>query len=316
MNTVECPQCELVNLASTVACNRCGEPLDLLVTNESLSSVPSFSSTDFSATREDDYEREATYHTTYDPYLDFGFRTSQSTRRPKKKAAAYWSIGLGIAGMPILWILYGAFVNWFYQRQFGLLELLAAVFLILLLLLASLGLGIFAYRNAISEPKIYVGKRYAIPGIALSGVGLVLFPVVASIAIPSFLGARRAANEEAAIMKIKRIAAAEQIYIKDVGSGHCGDIEVMPGLTLLDLETAKTTSNGYNFYIERLQDGGCEIHGVPGASSEGDHSFYYSTMDNQLRSGLRSGEPATKGDPLIGRPSRVAENGLSVERSR
>lgn len=316
MDTVECQRCELVNLRSAMACNRCGGPLDVSVLSEDLTDVAASLNTDFFAGREDDYAREATYHTTYDPYLDLGHRSAQTTRRVKKKAAAYLSIGLGVAGMPILWILLGVFVNWFYLRQFGLIELLFAVFVILLLLLGGLGSGIMAFRNAMIEPKIYAGKRTAIPGIALSGLGLILFPVAASIAIPSFLSARRAANEEAAMMKIKRIAAAEQIYMKSVGNGHCGDIEVMPGLTLLDLETARIESNGYKFFVERLQEGGCEVHGVPSSSSEGDHSFYYSTADNQLRSGLRSGEPAKKGDPLIGRPTRIAETGLGVERTR
>lgn len=278
--------------------------------------MPSPTIADFSSGREADYARETTSHNTYEPYLDFGPHSSQSTRRVKKRAFAYWSIGLGIAGMPILWILFGVFVNWNYQRQFGLVELLFAVLAISLLLLGGLGLGVLALRSAIKDPKIYAGKRTAIQGIAISGIGLILFPVAASIAVPSFLAARRAANEEAAIMKIKRIAAAEQIYLKSVGNGHCGDIEAMPGLTLLDLETAKTESDGYKFYIERLTEGGCEVHGVPSSTSEGDHSFYYSTTDNQLRSGLRSGEPARKGDPLIGRPTRVAQTEISDSNRR
>ena len=311
MDTIECPRCQLVNLTSALACNRCGEPLGIFIPSENLKNVPSPLVVDFASGREADYARETASETTYDPFLDLGLHSPQSTRRLKKKAYAYWSVGLGIAGMPILWILFGIFVNWNYQRQFGLIELLLAVFAVLLLLLAGLGFGIIAFRSAHSDPKIYAGKMTAIQGIALSGIGLALFPVAASIAIPSFLAARRAVNEGAAIMKVKRIAAAEQIYMKSVGNGHCGDIEGMPGLTLLDLETARIESDGYKFYIERLHEGGCEVHGVPRSSSEGDHSFYYSTTDNQLRSGLRWGEPATKGDPLIGRPTKLAQNEIS-----
>ncbi len=308
MDTVDCQRCELVNLTSALACSRCGAPLDFSVSTESMAESQQPAIGDVSIGREAGYTREQAVHSTYDPYLDFGLHSSQTTRRVKKKAFAYWSIGLGSAGMPILWILFGLLVSWFNERQFGLIELMTAVFVILLLLLGGMGLGILALQLAVNEPKRYAGKRTAIPGIALSGIGLILFPVAASVAIPSFLASRRAVNEEAAMSKIKRIAAAEQIYIKSVGNGHCGDIEAMPGLTLLDLETAKTESDGYRFYIERLPEGGCEVHGVPRSTSEGDHSFYYSTTENQLRSGLRSGEPARKGDPLIGRPTRVAQN--------
>lgn len=245
-----------------------------------------------------------------DDQFSYYFDSAQNAnlkRREKRKALAYWSIGLGIAGMPLLWILFGVYVHWSYDRQFGFVELIGSVIVIMFLLLGGLGLGILAFRRGMLDPKNYAPRRAAIPGIVISGVGLFLFPLAVSLAVPGFLSARRAANEEAAILKIKRIAGAQQVYMKSVVEGQCGDIEVMPGLTLLDLDTARTESDGYRFYIKRLDEGGCEVHGVPSSTSEGDHSFYYSTSDNQLRSGLRYGAPAGRQDPLIGKPAKVAQ---------
>jgi hypothetical protein len=251
---------------------------------------------------------EPTHHSEYD-YYAYGDlpRLPHGTRRVKSRAAALSSLIIGGAGMPLLWVLLALFINWYYETRVGFFELILGVALILILLLAGLALGIAAFRWAVIDPKRFAPRRAAIPGIIVSGVGLILFPVVSSIAIPAFLASRRASNEGAAIQKMKRIAAAQFIYRKSVGNGNCGDIEVMPGLTLLDLETAKTESNGYRFYVKSLPDPGCEIHGVPISTSEGDHSFVYSTTDNQLRSALNQGKPATPGDLLIGSPPRTQQ---------
>lgn len=305
MQTINCQQCGLSNISSAMGCAKCGAPLTFSEDRSDDRAESELDNSLFEYTSSSSADPGRT-----DDQFSYYFDSVQNAnlkRREKRKALAYWSIGLGIAGMPLLWILFGAYVHWSYDRQFGLVELVSSVIVIMALLLGGLGLGILAFRRGMLDPKNYAPRRVAIPGIVISGIGLFLFPLAVSLAVPGFLSARRAANEEAAILKIKRIAGAQQVYMKSVVEGQCGDIEVMPGLTLLDLDTARTESDGYRFYIKRLDEGGCEIHGVPSSASEGDHSFYYSTTDNQLRSGLRYGAPAGRQDPLIGKPARVAQ---------
>lgn len=300
MESVTCPQCDLKHLSTAVTCVRCGAvmnaPVDINTSwFDSGATVPADAEPHAAH-----FEKESEHPATYDHYAFSVTPHHSHVRRPKKKAGAVWAIILGSAGMPLLWVLLGLYVNWFYATQLGHAELIFGVIVSLVLVISGLALGIWAFRNAVIDPKTYAPRKMAVPGIIIGGAGLFLFPLVSAISIPAFLESRRAANEEAALLKIKRVAIAQQTYRKSVGDGNCGDLEVMPGLTLLDLDTARPESNGYQFFIKNLPEGGCEIHGVPKSSSEGDHSFYYSTIDNQLRSGLNQGKPAGPRDPLIG----------------
>lgn len=302
MESVTCPHCDLLNASAAVACIRCGGKMDAPPDINSpwfaLEAVRPDIGQDVSAraiTSPEATGPESEYY----HHSAFG-RPVQLKRRPKSAAAAIWSGILGIAGFPLLWVLIGLYINWFYVTHLGHSELILGVALSLILIIGGLACGIWGFRNAIIDPKRYAPRKTALPGIAISGAGLLLFPLVSAIAIPSFLESRRAANEEAALLKLKRIAIAQKTYIKSVGNGVCGDLEVMPGLTLLDLDTARPESDGYRFYVEPLAEGGCEIHALPLSSSEGDHSFYYSTADNQLRSGSNQGKPAGPRAPVIG----------------
>jgi hypothetical protein len=193
---------------------------------------------------------------------------------------------------------------------FGSAGIVFGGLLALAVLPGGLGSGIAALVKANRRPDLYAGKGLAIAGLATSGVGLLFLPLIAAIAIPNFLAARRAANEGSAVRVMQVVASAQQTYIESVGNGYCGDIEALAGLTLVDISLAKGELNGYRFYVSNLPGGGCEIHGVPKSSSDGNWSFYYSTTEGQIRGAERNGAPAGSGDPPLGSQTTV-RNGRS-----
>jgi hypothetical protein len=99
----------------------------------------------------------------------------------------------------------------------GILSL-PTVGLLLVGAMTSVILGVVALVKESRQPEEYGGKGMAITGIVLSGVSILLMPVVAgivaAIAIPSFLRARVSANEAAAIEHVHDVIRAEAQYQK------------------------------------------------------------------------------------------------------
>ena len=79
----------------------------------------------------------------------------------------------------------------------GILGFLTA-FLLIGLLFAPIGLilGIVALAKIKKKPHIYGGQGFAIAGIVTSSMIVLIFPIIAAIAIPNLLAARRMANGE------------------------------------------------------------------------------------------------------------------------
>src|SRR6476619_2277823 len=71
--------------------------------------------------------------------------------------------------------------------------------------------------------------------------------IIATIAIPSLLRSRQAANESAAVAEIRTINTAEITYLSSSG-GNYGTIPFLVGAGLLDSRFSGTMS-GYNFAI-------------------------------------------------------------------
>lgn len=159
-------------------------------------------------------------------------------RRPAgspRKGLAVTSLVLGILSLP----------------TGGLLFIGAAVGIVL---------GIIAIVRANKEPAVYGGKGMAIAGIVLSGLGIVLIPVmgiIAAIAIPSLLRARVSANESVAIGDCRTVISAQHAYASANGgffdSLECLALPVscipeypVAGPNFLDEATAgASVKNGY-----------------------------------------------------------------------
>lgn len=71
--------------------------------------------------------------------------------------------------------------------------------------------------------------------------------IIASIAIPSLLASRRAANEGSAQSSIRTISSCEAAYRYTYGNGFYADLTTMGNKTLTDVVLASGSKSGYNF---------------------------------------------------------------------
>lgn len=177
-------------------------------------------------------------------------------------------------------------------------------FLLIGLLIAPVAvvMGIVALVRANRQPMTYGGKGFAIAGISVGSVVCVLFvPLIAAIAIPNLLASRRAANEGSAIRTIELIARAQLSHASIAPSGACGDITELVAKSLLDPTLASGKKNGYRFTStgSSSDDRGCEVRATPESESDGNRSFYFSSVDGVVRFAT-NGKAATSSDaPLV-----------------
>lgn len=162
--------------------------------------------------------------------------------------------------------------------------------------LAGLVLGIVALVKANKKPNVYGGKGFAIAGIATGSLIVLVFPIIAAIAIPNLLAARRSANEASAVSAMRALSAAESTYMATSG-GKCADLPTLGAEKLVDSTLASGERSGYRFSVASLpvRGGGCELHAVPVSDSTGWRSFYFSTEDGTVRFS-KSGKIADRND--------------------
>ncbi len=85
-------------------------------------------------------------------------------------------------------------------------------------------LGISAFRKSKKRPQEYGGGGLAIAGIALNisalVVGVAYVGLVAAIAVPNLLAARRSANNASAQQMLRNINSAQAVYESGIGKGN------------------------------------------------------------------------------------------------
>ena len=81
---------------------------------------------------------------------------------------------------------------------------------------------------------------------------VVIIGIIAAIAIPNLLAARRSANEGSAISSMRTLHGAEVTYASSTGAGNYGTLAQLSGANLLDkvlgCATDPCTKSGYKFY--------------------------------------------------------------------
>jgi len=103
--------------------------------------------------------------------------------------------------------------------------------------------------------------------------------IIATIAIPSLLRSRQAANESAAVANLRTINTAQVTYLSSSG-GNYGDVTALTGAGLLDSRFTGTVS-GYNFTVTTTgPDYTADAN--PASSNTGRYG-YYSTPDGVVR---------------------------------
>ena len=315
MSSVRCPECNLLNWATTINCKRCGyflnPPFDDAAAQQSQTAENSFGGQHFAAdsTSMPPAESPTNFHAAHqNPPNDWsnshqnGQSNRQTNYRQDNSQANYrqpnqpnyqpspLKSGMAIASMVL-----------------GILGFVTSIILIgIPLALTGLILGIVALVRANKKPNTYGGKGFAIAGIATGALATLFFPIIAAIAIPNLLAARRAANEGSAISTVRTLSAAEQTYRATAGSGRCGDLKQLQAMQLIDPSLgASNQKSGYRFMVTNLPliDGGCEIHTTPVSASTGTRSFYFSTEDGLIRAASKNGQFASQSDAPLGQNS-------------
>jgi type IV pilus assembly protein PilA len=151
------------------------------------------------------------------------------------------------------------------------------------------------------EPWKYGGHGMALAGLILSITSLVsVVPIgiVASIAVPNLLAARRAANEGSAIHSLRTISSAEQSY--HVNFQKYGTLDELGANGLIDSKLASGKKNGYNFTIELTSDPsspeGFAVVGVPESYRNSGLRSFYVDESFVIRAADNAGGPASKLD--------------------
>ncbi len=276
MANMKCSQCGLTNWATAINCKRCDF-------NFQTGEFPDFS-------KEEESPTTVNQSHTISPnkYQQNNYNYSDNQPRDLKQGMAIASMIMGILGC-------------------------------FLTAIPGMIMAILAYKKVKREPFVYGGKGFAIAGIVLNGIQLLFTPVIigiiAAIAIPNFLVARRSANEASAISNLRTIAGAEATFISSIGAGNCGDLKQLAESQLIDEILAGGQKNGYRFTIVKTPSNiykgsiKCEVSAVPIVENKpgdsfkatGTRSFFESSEDDwNIRYSSIPGVSAKINDPIIG----------------
>lgn len=236
---------------------------------------------------------------------------SNPNSKPKIKLAVM-SMIFGVLGMPFVSMFWGLILVAILGLIFGSGGMIFGGVVVLLAIPAGLVFGIPALIKSNRNPAEYGGKGLAIAGIICSSIGILFLPIVAAIAVPNLLAARKAANEGSAISSIRAISKGQE-YWRDYRSGLCGDLNELKEANLIDEQLAEGQKNGYQFVISKLpqEGGGCEITATPLSTFDGNRSIFYSTQDHVIRAANKDGNLADINDPPLdvdygNQPTKVA----------
>lgn len=76
---------------------------------------------------------------------------------------------------------------------------------------------------------------------------VVIIGIIAAIAIPNLLAARRSANEGSAVSAMRTIHGAEMTYQSTSGAGSFGELTALGTANVIDAQLAAKQKSGYNF---------------------------------------------------------------------
>lgn len=165
-------------------------------------------------------------------------------------------------------------------------------------------LGIVAAKRSSRSPNEYGGTGFAIAGIVLNSVGVFTLPIIAAIAIPNLLAARRSANEGSAISSVRTLIKAMD-YSSPVPPVNCPQLGYLGARGVIEPALASGTRSGYRFEVNSLPNEiDCQIIARPiktdGATSTGSRTFFASRADGwQIHFSSSPSVVATLSDPVL-----------------
>lgn len=303
MSVIKCPQCNLVNFAGAITCKRCSYPFEEVATvvnqPQMVQSQPNFIPPGQPPqTWTPPNQNQPNYQNQYQPNYQPDYRQNSS----QSKKLAIFSMIFGILSFPLINFTIGAFLSGILAFGLGVAGAIIGFVVTLSFLPTGLISGIVALVRANKRPDEFGGKGFAITGIVLSGFAIVIIPLIAAIAIPNLLAARRAANESSALANLKVLVKSQKDYNLANKTTLCADLKQFALNKSIDKDLANGTKNGYKFTTASTTKG-CEFFATPatatGVSASGTRSFYASTEEDMIRGAAKNGLPADKTDTPV-----------------
>lgn len=162
-------------------------------------------------------------------------------------------------------------------------------------------LAVVAMNKARREPWVYGGRTLAIAALVLNVTSLatvVPVGIIAAIAIPNLLAARRAANEGSAIATLRTVSSAEATYQSIFQK--FGTLEELASENLIDPALATGLKNGYRFSLEitKSEDNleGFDLVAVPETYQRSGRRSFFVDESGVIRGGDNQGRPSTEFD--------------------
>lgn len=166
--------------------------------------------------------------------------------------------------------------------------------------------AVIAMNRAKNDPFVYGGKELATAGLITSILSLLIIVpvgVIAAIAIPNLLAARRAANEGATIATLRTLHSAEATYQATAGAGQFGTLEQLIDSGLLDPRMGFDVVSGYRYRIELTtgldNEPGFEATSVPNSYPNSGRRSFFVNEDGVIRATDARGGLATTHDPAL-----------------
>ena len=330
MNSIRCPECNLTNWATAIACKRCGYFFqDVEDTAAQFNAGENqFDEQNFADPHQTQSDGQPVFQEPNQNLQADWSNNNQSEQNSWQSGQSYRQDRRASGYQPNYEQNYQANYRQNYQPNYassnqksGMAIASMVLGIIGCFLAAPVGLilGIVALKKANNRPFEYGGKGFAIAGIVLNSVGLLSLPIIAAIAIPNLLAARRAANEASAISSLRVLLSAEATYMQTAGRNRCADLPTLSSKGLIDSVVAGGSKRGYRFMIVNLPTvgGGCEMTATPMNASIGTRSFYLSTEDGIIRGAAKNGAFANSNDaPLNQSYSTEYQNQSSKNESR
>jgi type IV pilus assembly protein PilA len=163
-------------------------------------------------------------------------------------------------------------------------------------------LALVAMARTNRNPAKYGGKGMAIAGLVLSISSLVIVVpvgIIAAIAVPNLLAARRTANEGSTLHSLRTISSAEATYYSRYQK--YGTLDQLGSQGLIDPNLASGTKNGYKFKLEIVMREdpdpvGFEAVGVPITYPNSGRRSFYIDETGVIRAADNRGVEATRFD--------------------
>jgi type IV pilus assembly protein PilA len=263
MKRAKCPECGFVGWADAECCKKCGAPVMADSENPAEQLEPAFAY---------NYQQ---------PAYAYSYQTQYAGYQPEV------SQGLAITS------LVSGILNFLFLGIFVVTTI------------AGIVISVVALRKISRHPLQYGGKSLAVGGLVMNIVSLVsLVPIliIAAIAIPNLMASRRAANEGAAIVSLRKLHSAEMAHY--TMQRKYGTLTDLLQKELIGPDLASGERSGYRFAIEILDDRGdgwpgFTVVGVPREyGSTGRRSFFVDHT-GVIRAADSHGLEATKYDPPL-----------------